>query len=142
MPRSGTAGGFRIDRLILGGAVVAAVASGVASYRLQGPYGDQHASDPRVRKEYDARTGQLTLIVFDADANRVLDTWSYMSGERLMRMDVDDDEDGKPDRRSFYGAREVLARTEHLDSAGRVVRTEYFKDGAPARPDPRVSRTP
>jgi hypothetical protein len=142
MPRSGTAARFRVDRLILGGALLAAVASGLASYRLQGPYGDHDAPDPRVRKEYDARTGQLTLVVFDANGNLLLDTWSHMSGGRIVRMEVDDDEDGTLDRRSFYGDGEVLARTEHLDPTGRVVRTEYFKDGAPARPVPRVSRKP
>ncbi len=131
-----------MDRLILCGAVLAAVASGVTSYRVQGPYGDRHASDLTVRKGYDAQTGQLTLVVFDADGNQRLDTWSYMSGDRLVRMDVDDDEDGTLDRRSFYEAGEKLARTEHLDPAGRVVRTEYFKDGAPARSDSRVPRTP
>jgi len=50
-----------------------------------------------------------------------------------LRMEVDADEDGTIDRRSFYGAGEELSRTEHVDAKGTVTRTEYFKDGASVR---------
>ena len=41
-----------------------------------------------------------------------------MKGDRLIRMDVDADEDGAIDSRSFYSPGEVLDRTEYVESTG------------------------
>jgi hypothetical protein len=38
-----------------------------------------------------------------------------MDGERLLRMDVDEDRDGRVDRREYYGPGERLERTEYLE---------------------------
>jgi hypothetical protein len=122
--------------LIVSGAVVAAMVSGVVSFNREGPYGDRAGVDPRVRKEYDPRTGELRLVAFDADGDLRVDTWSYMEGARLLRMEVDADDDGRIDRRSYYGAGEDLHRTEYVDTNGAVIRTEYFKDGAQAGSGP------
>ena len=121
---------------------VAAVVSGVVSYRVQGRYGEVHEFDPRVRKEFDPRTGQLLSVAFDSDGNLRLDTWSYMEADRLIRMDVDDDENGTIDRRSFYSTGEVLDRTEHVDSGGGLISTEYFSDGAVVGSEPAARRKP
>ena len=123
--------------MIVAIAIAAAVVSGVVSFTVQGPYGERLITEQRVRKEYDPRTGELRLVVFDSDGNRRVDTWSYMEGERLLRMEVDADEDGRIDRQSSYGPGEELSRTEHVDATGRVIRTEYFKDGAPVGSEPR-----
>ncbi len=144
--RTGSAGKasrwFDPTTLIICVGFVAAVASGVVSYRAQGRYGDLHQPDPRVRKEFDPQTGELTLVAFDSDGNLRIDTWSHMKGDRLIRMDVDADEDGTIDSRSFYGAGEVLDRTEYVDSTGRLIRTEYFKDGSAVRSETAARREP
>jgi hypothetical protein len=49
-----------------------------------------------------------------------------MDGERLLRMDVDENGDGAVDRREYYGPGERLERTEYLER-GQVVRTELPK---------------
>jgi hypothetical protein len=46
-----------------------------------------------------------------------------MDGERLLRMDVDDNAHGAVERREYYGPGERLERTEYLDR-GQVTRTE------------------
>lgn len=94
--------------------------SGVVAYRVGGPYGDLNEQDPRVRRVYDPATGKLTMVAYDANGNLRLDHWCYMDGERLLRMDVDENEDGAIDRREYYGPGE---RIEYLDH-GRVTRTE------------------
>jgi hypothetical protein len=100
-----------------------AVVSGVVAYRSGGPHGDRAGSDQRVRREYDPATGKLTMVAFAGDGSLRIDHWCYMDGERLLRMDVDDDRDGAVDRREYYGLDERLERTEYLRD-GRVVRTE------------------
>ena len=143
MARTGNASRWsRPTTLIICVGFVAAVASGVVSYRGQGRYGDLDESDPRVRKEFDPQTGELTLVAFDSDGNLRIDTWSYMKGDRLIRMEVDADEDGAIDSRSFYSPGEVLDRTEYVDSTGRLIRTEYFKDGSAVRSEAAARREP
>jgi hypothetical protein len=52
-----------------------------------------------------------------------------MDGERLLRMDVDENGDGAVDWREHYGPGERLERTEYLDR-GQVTRTELPKRNA------------
>ncbi|MEO7189530.1 MAG: hypothetical protein ABI051_00590 [Vicinamibacterales bacterium] len=102
----------------------AAVASGVVAWKVGGPHGERLTIDPRVRRVYDATTGDLTMIAFDSDGDLIFDTRSYLTKGHLVRMDVDEDQDGKIDRREYFAAGEVLERTEILDKQGRVVRVE------------------
>ena len=53
--------------------------------------------------EYDAQTGKLRLLKYDSDGNGKVDTVSYMDGSRIVRIEIDKDEDGKVDRWEYYG---------------------------------------
>lgn len=123
----------RLETIILVVGFAAAVVSGVAAYRAGGPYGDRNDQDPRVRRVYDRATGKVTMVAYDANGNLRLDHWCYMDGERLLRMDVDEDEDGAIDRREHYGPGERLERTEYLDH-GQVTRTETPGGGQGTEP--------
>ena len=100
------------SRVILAVGLTGAVASGVLAYRTGGPYGDRNDVDPRLRRVYDPGTGKLTMVAFAADGSLRIDHWCEMDGERLLRMDVDENADGVPDRREHYGPGEKLERTE------------------------------
>jgi hypothetical protein len=53
---------------------------------------------------YDKKTGKLTLLTFDSKKDGKIDTWSYMDGTRIVRIEIDRDGDGKVDRWEYYGA--------------------------------------
>jgi len=56
----------------------------------------------RPKAEYDKSTGRLREIVFDANKNGKNDTISYMDGTRIIRIELDLDENGKVERWDFY----------------------------------------
>jgi hypothetical protein len=114
-----------VQRVILGAGLIGAVISGVWAYHAHGPYGEGLDIDPRVRRIYDA-SGRLTMIGADLNGNLRLETWSYMDGERLVRIDTDTNEDGTIDRRKFYNDALEIERIETLNARGRVVRREFY----------------
>jgi hypothetical protein len=64
----------------------------------------------RITPEYDKSTGRLTLLKYDSNGNGVVDTWSYMDGARVVRIEIDKDEDGKTDRWEYYGPDQKLLK--------------------------------
>ena len=106
----------RLAAAIMVVGLAGAAVLGAVAYRSGGPHGERAGSDPRVRRVYDPATGRLTMVAFAADGSLRIDHWCYMDGERLLRMDVDDNRDGRPDRREYYGPGERLERTEYLEA--------------------------
>jgi hypothetical protein len=82
--------------------IVTATAAGIGAYRISGPYGEPDRDDPRVRRILDPATGRLRLLIYDADGNGRFDTWSYMDGERPLRLEIDEDGDGRIDQWTLY----------------------------------------
>jgi hypothetical protein len=99
-----------LEQAILAAGFVAAVASGVIAYRISGPYGEREAHDSRVKRVVDPATGRLQLLVYDTDGDGRFDTWSYMDGDRLLRMEIDTNHDGVIDRWEIYRADGTLER--------------------------------
>jgi hypothetical protein len=66
----------------------------------------QRAADARspFNPVYDKKTGKLTMLTFDSKKAGKIDTWSYMDGTRIVRIEIDRDGDGKVDRWEYYGA--------------------------------------
>ena len=64
----------------------------------------------RITPEYNAKTGKLQLLKYDSNGNGVIDTWSYMDGARIVRIEIDKDEDGKIDRWEYYGPDQKLEK--------------------------------
>jgi len=94
----------------------------------------------RVQPSYDAKTGKLTKLAYDSNANGKEDTWAYMDGARLVRLEADENEDGKIDRWEYYpagpatGPKQAPDRIERATRAdGRVSRREFFEKGALVR---------
>lgn len=57
----------------------------------------------RPQAVYDNETGRLRTITFDANKNGKNDSVSYMDGTRIVRIELDLDENGKVERWDFYG---------------------------------------
>ena len=63
-----------------------------------------------IEAEYDRQTGWLELITFDSDDNGTVDTRSYMEGNRVLRIEIDRDEDGTIDRWEYYREDQTLEK--------------------------------
>ena len=56
-----------------------------------------------IQPVYDPATGRLQQLRLDSDKNGTVDTVSYMDGTRLIRIEIDKDEDGRVERWEYYG---------------------------------------
>lgn len=101
------------------------------------------ASRAAIEPEYNANTGELTLLRHDANANGVAETQSHMRGTRIVQIDVDTDEDGRVDRWEHYDASQRLEKVgfsrgrdgredawAYADASGAVVRIESAAPGS------------
>lgn len=59
---------------------------------------------------YDPATGALTRVTYDSNANGTRDSVAYMDGTRVLRIEIDTDEDGRPDRWEYYDDRRALVK--------------------------------
>ena len=86
---------------------------------------------------YNKKTGRLELLKYDSDGDGKFDTFTYMDGPTLLRIEIDKDEDGKIERWEYYGPGKKLERIglsranngvadtwEYIDAAGAVSRIE------------------
>ena len=120
---------------------------------------DNSVTRERIHPAYDQKTGKLRQLTYDSDHNGKTDTWSYMDGSRVLRIEIDKNEDGRIDRWEYYsndqrlekigisrsndgkvdswlfsGADGTIARIElSLMRDGRVDRTEYYEAGVLTR---------
>jgi hypothetical protein len=89
--------------------------------------------DGRMQSTYD-QTGKLRQLTYDSDGNGKPDTWAYMDGARVLRVEIDKNEDGIIERWEYYDARHALEKVEvSTRPDGKVTRTEFYADGALAR---------
>jgi hypothetical protein len=68
------------------------------------------AAKKRIEPVYDKETGKLQLLKYDAHGDGKVDTWSYMDGARIVRIEIDKDGDGKIDRWEYYGPDQKLQK--------------------------------
>jgi hypothetical protein len=64
--------------------------------------GPRAVGSERLQPEYDQKTGKLRLLKYDSNGDGKVDTWSYMDGLRIVRIEIDKDGDGKIDRWEYY----------------------------------------
>jgi len=100
------------------------------------------ARDRNIEPLYNRKTGRLEQLKYDSDGNGKFDTFSYMDGPTILRIEIDQNEDGKIDRWEYYGPGNVLERvglsrdqsgvedvTQYLDANGTVTRVEILARG-------------
>ncbi len=95
----------------------------------------QEPSGDRPHAEYDNATGHLSKIELDANKNGKNDTVSYMDGTRVIRIELDLDENGKVERWDFYGPDGKLERIGFASRNDGVMDSQAFyePDGATRR---------
>lgn len=64
--------------------------------------GNSGGEPSRIEPVYDDATGRLQLLKYDADADGRVDTWSYMDGARVVRIELDTNKDSAVDRWEYY----------------------------------------
>lgn len=70
----------------------------------------QHDGKKQIEPEYDPETGKLKLLKYDSNNDGKVDTVSYMNGARILRIEIDKDQDGKTERWEYYGADQKLEK--------------------------------
>ena len=91
----------------------------------------------RIAPVYDRETGKLTVLKYDSNGDGKPDTFSYMDGNRIVRIEIDKDQDGKIDRWEYYGPDRTLEKVgfSRLND-GKVDAWSYTTaDGSIARVD-------
>jgi hypothetical protein len=66
--------------------------------------------DERVTTKYDSETGTLVEISVDAGKDGKPNIFSYMNGKKIVRVEIDSDEDGRIDRWEQYGDDQRILR--------------------------------
>jgi hypothetical protein len=64
----------------------------------------------QIEPEYDKNTGKLTLLKYDSNKDGIVDTMSFMDGARVLRIEIDKDQDGKVERWEYYAADQKLEK--------------------------------
>jgi hypothetical protein len=97
---------------------------------------------------YNKKTGKLEVLKYDSDGDGKFDTVSYMDGARIVRIEIDRDQDGKVERWEYYGPGQKLEKVgfsrandgiedawSFADAAGAIVRIDVStkRDGKPNR---------
>ena len=98
--------------------------------------------------EYDPQTGKLRLLKYDSNGDGKIDTVSYMDGARVVKIEIDMDQDGKVDRWEYYGPDQKLEKVgisrvgdgkedawSYADAAGAIIRLDIStqRDGKVTR---------
>jgi hypothetical protein len=96
---------------------------------------------------YNKMTGRLEQLTSDRNGDGKIDTWAYMDGTSLERVELDRDGDGVADRVEYYETRPpdgpaarspieraTITRAEETGGPGKtIVRSEFYEKGALAR---------
>ena len=92
--------------------ILAFIAATIVATSFTACSGTPKAADPRgpFNPVYDKKTGKLTMLTFDSKKDGKIDTWSYMDGTRIVRIEIDRDGDGKVDRWEYYDANQKVEK--------------------------------
>ena len=64
----------------------------------------------QIQSVYDPKTGKLQLLKYDSNNNGKPDIFTYMDGSRVLRVEIDQDEDGKIDRWEYYDDKQKVIK--------------------------------
>lgn len=64
---------------------------------------DRQHLERTTRATYDQATGRLRELTYDADKNGKIDTVTFLDGTKVIRTEIDSNEDGRVDRWEYFG---------------------------------------
>lgn len=89
---------------------------------------------------YNSQTGRLEQLVSDRDGDGKVETRAFMEGTRIVRVEIDRNGDGRPDRWETYappsqpGGQGLIERAEQADGAtDTITRRETYENGVISR---------
>jgi hypothetical protein len=82
------------------------------------------------RPEYDPQTGRLQRLAFDANRNGRNDSVSVMDGARILRIELDLDENGQVERWDFYGADRKIEKVGFASRNDGILDSQAFYTSA------------
>ena len=86
----------------------------------------------RVEPVYDAASGTLQLLKYDANGDGTIDTWSYMEGARVVRIELDPDQNNVIDRWEYYGPDQTIEKVGTSRAGDNTPDSWAFFDGTGA----------
>ncbi len=79
-----------------------------AAASLTSSCGREPATDSGLTPVYDQNTGKLQELKYDSNGDGIVDSVCFMDGGRLLRIEIDKDQDGRVERWEYYrGEREL-----------------------------------
>lgn len=95
-----------------------------------------------VQAKYDAKTGKLSQLTLNGAKDGKPNIISYMDGQKVVRIEIDSDENGRTDRWEYYGADQKLQKVGVSRSNDGIVDTWLFQgtDGLPAKAEISTAR--
>src|SRR5687768_4777783 len=92
----------------------------------------RQAQGDRPQASYDPKTGRLTTLVYDANKNGKNDAVSFMDGTRILRVELDWDENGEVERWDIYKPDRTLEKVGMSRKNDGVMDAQafYSTDGA------------
>ena len=88
------------------------------------------AGGGRVEPVYDDATGRLQLLKYDANGDGTIDTWSYMDGARVVRIELDPDQNNVIDRWEYYGPDQAIEKVGTSRTGDNTPDSWAFYDGS------------
>jgi hypothetical protein len=97
----------------------------------------RQSAGERPQATYDRETGRLRTLTFDANGNGTVESTSHMDGTRILRIELDLDENGKVDRWDFYGSDRKVEKVglSRLNDGVMDAQAFYEPEGVLARLD-------
>jgi hypothetical protein len=88
-----------------------------------------------VKAIYDPASGKLQQLVYDSNKNGKPDAWTHMEGTRVVRIELDQDENGMIERWEYYGPHRQLEKIGASSANDGTVDTWAYRgpDGGPGR---------
>lgn len=99
------------------------------------PNPDRERLERTVAATYDKETGRLAEITYDSNDNGAIDIRTYMDGTRILRIEIDKDEDGKIERWEYYDANQRLEKVGFSRANDGIVDAWAYEG-----PDGRIAR--